>query len=221
MSAVHLAIVGLLGYFLGGIPTAYLAGRAAGVDIRRHGSGNVGGTNAVRVLGWKRALPVMVVDVGKGYVAAWLLPKLPLSGLDPVYLALAGGAGAVLGHVFSPFLRLRGGKGVAAGAGMLLALIPVPVGICAALFALVVLGSGIVSLGSLSAAAALPAVTFLYGEAHPAVRWLTVALAAFVFWTHRSNLRRLLAGKENRFPRPWERRRPTRADGDRKRRPRR
>ena len=207
---MHLAVVAVLGYLLGGIPTAYLAGRLRGVDIRKHGSGNVGGTNALRVLGWKVGLPVMAIDLAKGYLAAALLPRIPLSGLDTAYLAIAGGVGAVLGHIFSPYLGLRGGKGVAAGAGMLLALVPVPVGICAGVFFLLAFGTGIVSVGSISAAAALPLVTWLLSRAgyptHPAVQWLTVALALLVFWTHRANIKRLIQGRENRFRRPWERR---------------
>jgi glycerol-3-phosphate acyltransferase PlsY len=210
MSWWNLLVVAALGYLLGGVPTAYLAGRCRGIDIRTQGSGNVGGTNALRVLGWKWGLPVMAVDVGKGYLATWLLPRLSFSPLPGVYLAIAAGVGAVLGHIFSPYLGFRGGKGVATGAGMLLALIPGPVGICAAIFFLVAFGTGIVSLGSLKAGAALPLVTWLWGRwvapVPPAVQWLTVALAGLVFWTHRSNIRRLLAGKENQFRRPWERR---------------
>lgn len=207
MTALNIVLVAALGYLIGGVPTAYLAGRLHGVDIRKHGSGNVGGTNALRVLGWKVGLPVMAVDLAKGYLATWLLPKIPLSGLDPVYLAIAGGVGAVLGHIFSPYLGFRGGKGVAAGAGMLLALAPVPLGICVGVFLIVVFSTGIVSVGSLSAAAALPLVTWLLPQpVHPAVQWLTVALAVLVFWTHRSNIQRLIQGRENRFRRPWQRR---------------
>ena len=206
MSWLHLLVVAGLGYLLGGVPTAYLAGRLRGVDIRKHGSGNVGGTNALRVLGWKVGLPVMAIDLAKGYIAAAFLPRISLSGLDTAYLAIAGGIGAVLGHIFSPYLGFKGGKGVAAGAGMLLALIPLQVGICAGVFFVLAFGTGIVSVGSLSAATALPIVTWLSPQpVHPAVRWLTVALAVLVYWTHRSNIRRLLAGRENRFRRPWER----------------
>lgn len=210
MTALNIVLVAALGYLIGGVPTAYLAGRLRGVDIRTRGSGNVGGTNALRVLGWQVGLPVMAVDLAKGYVAARFLPEISLSGLDPAYLAIAGGVGAVLGHIFSPYLGFRGGKGVAAGAGMLLALVPIPVGICAGVFLLVTFGIGIVSVGSLSAAAALPLVTWLVSRsgqpAHPAVQWLTMALAGLVFWTHRSNIQRLVQGRENRFHRPWQRR---------------
>lgn len=202
-------LVSVLGYLLGGIPTAYLAGRLKGVDIRRHGSGNVGGTNALRVLGWRVGLPVFALDIAKGYAAAGLLPLLPLAG-EPVYLALAGGLGAVLGHVFTPYLKFRGGKGVAAGAGVLLALAPLPTLVAAGGFFLLVFSTGYVSLGSLGAAAVLPLAVFLLGRlggigVHPAVQGLAVGLVPFVFWTHRGNVRRLLSGTENRFRRPWER----------------
>ncbi len=210
MSAVSYAIVAVLGYLLGGIPTAYLVGRWRGVDIRRHGSGNVGGTNALRVLGWKWGVMVMAVDVAKGYLAADALPRLPVAGGESVYLALCGGLAAVIGHVLSPYLGFRGGKGVAAGAGMLLALAPLPAAIAAGAFFIGVFGTGIVSVGSLAASVALPVAAFLldlYGVClvPPAVRALTVGLVPLVFYTHRANIRRLIAGEENRFRRFWER----------------
>ncbi len=210
MTAASYLLVALVGYLVGGIPTAYLAGRLRGVDIRCHGSGNVGGTNALRVLGWKLGVPVMVLDVGKGYLATAFLPRLPVWGGEAVSLALAAGLGAILGHVFSPYLRFRGGKGVATGAGVVLALAPLPAALSAAAFVLAVFGTGIVSLGSLSAAVTLPVGAFLLDRYanHPVpmeVRALTLGLAVFVFYTHRSNIRRLIAGRENRFRRLWER----------------
>ncbi len=212
VGAVSYAVIAAVGYALGGVPTAYLAGRLRGIDIRRHGSGNVGGTNALRVLGWRVGLPVLALDVAKGYLAAGVLPWLPSLAGDPTYLRLAGGLGALLGHVFSPYLRFRGGKGVAAGAGALLALAPLPTVIASGVFLVLALGTGIVSVGSLGAAAALPVAAFLLHRwagvaVHPAVQGLTVALFPFVAWTHRANIRRLLAGTENRFRRPWDRRR--------------
>lgn len=194
MNVVSYAIVAVGGYLLGGIPTAYIVGRLRGVDIRRLGSGNVGGTNALRVLGWKVGVAVMAVDVAKGYLAAAWFPRLPLPGGDPVYLGLCAGVAAVLGHVFSPYLGFRGGKGVAAG-----------------VFFLVVFGTGIVSLGSLKASVALPVAAFLldrYGgyPVPPAVLALMAGLVPLVFFTHRTNIRRLISGKENRFRRFWERR---------------
>ncbi len=205
---MHLAVVAVLGYLLGGIPTAYLAGRLKGIDIRTRGSGNVGGTNALRVLGWKVGVTVMALDLAKGYLAASLLPLMPLSNLDHAYLAIAGGVAAVLGHIFTPYLGFKGGKGIAAGAGMLIALVPVKLAICAGVFFVLAFGTGIVSLGSLAAATTLPLISWFTGigyPSHPAVKWLTVALAILVFWTHRSNIVRLLQGRENRFRPIWRR----------------
>ncbi len=203
----------ILGYLVGGIPTAYLAGRLRGVDIRRHGSKNVGGTNALRVLGWRVGATVMALDLVKGYLAAGGLPRLPFLAGESVYHGLCAGAAAVAGHVFSPYLRFRGGKGVAAGAGVLLALAPLPTALAAGVFVVLAFGTGIVSVGSLGATAALPVAAVLLdrykGSAtHPAVLGLAVGLVPFVFYTHRANIRRLIAGKENRFRRVWERRGP-------------
>jgi glycerol-3-phosphate acyltransferase PlsY len=211
VAAFSYVVVAVMGYLWGGIPTAFLVGRRRGVDIRRRGSGNVGGTNALRVLGWKVGVAVMAADAAKGYLAAGVLPRLPMWAGDPVYLGLCGGLGAVLGHVFSPYLRFRGGKGVAAAAGVLLALAPLPTAIAAGVFFLLTFGTGIVSVGSLGAAAALPVAALLLDRytdhAVPrAVLALTAALALFVFYTHRPNIRRLIAGNENRFRRFWERR---------------
>jgi len=197
----------LLGFALGSIPTAYLVGRLHGVDIRKHGSGNVGMTNAWRVLGWKAAVPVGIVDVLKGYLAsAWVSRLGAAGGFDPIYAGILTGAAAILGHVFTPWLKFRGGKGVATGAGMLLGLMPLPVGICAGVFATAFFSTWTVSVGSLSAAAALPLSVFLLdrftrASYEPALLWLSVALAAFVFWTHRTNIRRLLRGEELSFKR--------------------
>ncbi len=206
MSVWGYVLVALLGYALGGIPTAYWAGCLRGVDIRRHGSGNVGATNAARVLGWKVGLGVLAVDTGKGALAAGALPLL-FPGGDPVSLGVAAGAGAILGHVFTPYLGFRGGKGVATGAGVLLVLAPLPTLVAMGVFLVLALSTAIVSVGSMGAALALPLATYGLAwtgvPAHPAVLGLTVAAACFVLFTHRANLRRLVQGKEPRFRRPW------------------
>jgi glycerol-3-phosphate acyltransferase PlsY len=211
MAAVSYVLIAAAGYLLGGIPTAFLVGRLRGVDIRRVGSGNVGATNALRTLGWKAGVTVMALDVAKGYLAAGLLPLLPVWEGEVVYLGMAAGVAAILGHVFTPYLRFRGGKGVAAAAGVLVALAPLPTAIAAGAFALVAFGTGIVSLASLTAAVTLPVAAFLLDRTaayavHPAVRAVTVGLVPFIFYTHRQNIRRLIAGKENRFRRPGEKR---------------
>src|SRR5215471_20598444 len=115
-------------YVLGSLPTSYLVGKlAAGVDLREHGSRNLGATNVFRVLGWKYAIPVLLIDAGKGTVAAAFLSRI--AGNQP-WMPLVVGSAAILGHVFTVFLKFRGGKGVATAAGVLLGVTPVPVGNC-------------------------------------------------------------------------------------------
>ncbi len=183
-------------YLLGATPSSYLAGRVArGIDLREHGSGNLGATNAFRVLGWKPALPAAAVDILKGWVPVTYFPLW--DGADEVW-ALAYGAAAIVGHVYSVYVGFKGGKGVATSAGVILALAP-----WAALAGIVVWGAlvatlRIVSVGSMAAAIAVPVTVYLTEGTGP-VLWLVVALAAFVLFAHRSNVGRLLRGEENRF----------------------
>jgi len=204
---VQLAAYLALAYFVGAIPTAVLVGRwVRRIDIRRHGSGNAGATNAWRVLGWKYGLFVMAIDAGKGALAAAAVPLLPL-GVVPVeapILAILCGLTAVLGHVFPIFAGFRGGKGVATGAGMLMAVAPVPMGIAVGIFALTVGLTGRVSAGSILGAASVPLTIALFnllGDAgYPTLLLsLTGALAVFILFTHRANLVRLLRGTEPAF----------------------
>jgi acyl phosphate:glycerol-3-phosphate acyltransferase len=183
-------------YLTGSIPTSYLVGRARGIDLRQHGSGNLGATNAFRVLGWRAALPVFIVDIAKGFVPAFFFPQW--DGSPVATLALAYGAAAIVGHVFSIYVRFKGGKGVATSAGVLLALSPAAVGISLLVWGALVYGSGYVSLASIVSAALLPLLILLLGGATP-VFWLSVALAAFVVFAHRANIKRLLRGEEHSF----------------------
>jgi glycerol-3-phosphate acyltransferase PlsY len=186
----------LAAYFLGSIPFALLVAKARGVDLRAHGSGNLGATNAIRVLGPFLGVPVLLADVLKGFLAASVLPPVfGLAGLD--VLALACGAAAILGHVFSVFLRFRGGKGVATACGVFVALAPAATGVALGVFGVVLLASRYVSLASIAAALALPSVLFAT-NAPPALRIAGVAVSALVIARHRSNLSRLLAGTESR-----------------------
>ncbi|UCF10064.1 MAG: glycerol-3-phosphate 1-O-acyltransferase PlsY [Candidatus Bipolaricaulota bacterium] len=199
----------LLAYLLGAFPTALVIGRVTrGIDIRDHGSGNAGATNAWRVLGWKAGISVLLVDMAKGALAAAAVSRIPLGtgGLDPTALALLCGVVAVLGHVFPVYTRFRGGKGVATAGGMLFAVAPIPMAISLGLFLLAVTTTGRISVGSLAAAVGIPVCVGLLrmpgGARYPAyLLGLTAALAAFIFWTHRSNLRRLLRGEERVFRR--------------------
>lgn len=190
----------LASYLLGAIPTSYLAGRLfGGIDLREHGSRNLGATNLYRVLGWRFAIPVGVFDAAKGLVPVlFFAPQVSGSEL----FALICGLTAVVGHAFSVFVGFKGGKGVATAAGVMLGLTPVALGVVAVVWVVLVYFTGYVSVGSIAAAALFPlAVYVLDPPAHPAMLWLDVAVAAAIVWFHRGNIRRLLNGTENRFGR--------------------
>jgi acyl phosphate:glycerol-3-phosphate acyltransferase len=190
-----------IAYLAGSIPSAYIAGRMHGIDLRTVGSGNLGATNVVRTLGKKVGIPVYVVDTLKGLLPVLLLPAAtgqPIQGLWHIAFGLA----AILGHVKPVFLLFRGGgKGVATAGGVFLGLATVPTLIAFAVFAFVLKLSGYVSLGSLTAAATLPVAIALRSGITP-VFWVSVLVAVFVFWTHRANIGRLRRGEEHRFGRP-------------------
>ena len=186
-------------YLLGSIPSSYLAGRwTRGIDLREHGSGNLGATNTFRVLGPRIAAPVMVFDMAKGFIPVAVFAQW--DGSDVWAWSLVYGGAAILGHVFSLYMRFKGGKGVATGAGVFLALSPVAVGV-ALLAWLVVLRVGrMVSLASIAAAIVLVIILILT-ENRPEVLTLGIVVATFVVYAHRSNVRRILAGEEYRFGR--------------------
>lgn len=188
----------LAGYLLGSIPASFLAGRLAGIDLRQHGSRSLGATNVWRVLGPRYAVPVALFDVAKGTVAAMVLG--PMAG-SAAWLPLATGSAAILGHVFPVFLGFRGGKGVATAAGVLLGVAPAAVGLGAMAWLAILLTTGYVSLASMTAAAVFPAAAWLLGPDDPILVATGLAVGAFVFYTHRSNIRRLLDGTEPRFGR--------------------
>ncbi|MDP2529392.1 MAG: glycerol-3-phosphate 1-O-acyltransferase PlsY [Candidatus Palauibacterales bacterium] len=186
----------LASYLVGSLPTSYLAGRLAGVDLRKRGSGNLGGTNVYRVLGWKAAVPVVLVDVSKGLLPTWLFPTWDAHATAG--LALAYGLCAIAGHIWSVFLRFHGGKGVATSGGVLMALAPVAVLVGGLLWAGVVLATRTVSLASLSAATVIPILAYLF-DAPISTVVFSAGLAALVWYTHRENLGRLRRGEELRF----------------------
>ena len=184
-------------YLLGGFPTSYVAGRLLrGIDLREHGSGNLGATNAFRVLGWRAAVPIFLVDIAKGWFPAFWFPAW--DGRPAPEWALAYGAAAILGHVFSVWVGLRGGKGVATGAGVFLALAPRAVLLGLLVWVALVYLTGYVSLASVAAAFVLPIAILIFQGVQP-VFWLALALAVFVTWAHRANIGRLLRGEEYRF----------------------
>jgi glycerol-3-phosphate acyltransferase PlsY len=199
---MHTALAVVLSYLAGSIPAAYLAGKSRGIDLRRYGSGNLGATNVVRTLGWKVGLVVFAFDVAKGAVPVLLLPPWTAAPLSPQVVAILCGVAAILGHFRPIFLRFgKGGKGVATAAGVFFALAPLPMLAALAVFGVVVLTSGYVSLGSLTAAVVLPSLLLVTEGVRSPVFQISVLLAAFVFWTHRANIRRLRRGEEYRFGR--------------------
>jgi len=195
------AIVGILiSYLAGSIPSAYLAGKARGVDLRAHGSGNLGATNVARVLGTPTGILVFVADVLKGFLPVWILPRYIDAGNLELWAVLFGAA-AILGHVKPIFLGGKGGgKGVATASGVFLALAFVPLLIAQALWALVFYFTRYVSLASLVGAAFLPiAILTWWRDPASPVFIASLAVAVFVFWTHRANIGRLRRGEEHRF----------------------
>jgi glycerol-3-phosphate acyltransferase PlsY len=191
-----------LSYLIGAFPTSFLAGRVfRGIDLREHGSRNLGATNVYRILGWKYAIPVGLIDIMKGALPVWLFgardPGIPL-------FPLLCGLAAVVGHVFSVFVGFKGGKGVATAAGVVLALAPWGFLAVTVVWALLVRLTGYVSLASVAAAALFPLAAWLLHESRGLELIAFIALAAFIVWKHRANIRRLAAGTENRFGRRRE-----------------
>jgi acyl phosphate:glycerol-3-phosphate acyltransferase len=190
----------IVSYLVGAIPTSYLVSRTfARIDLRQYGSGNLGATNLYRVLGWKYAVPVALFDIAKGAVP--VLVFAPRASSSQLY-AVACGVAAIVGHVFSVFVRFRGGKGVATAAGVMLGLTPIALGVAAATWGLLLLLTGYVSLASIVAAAVLPIAVYLLDQpTTPELLWVSALVAAGVILLHRRNIERLLKGTENRFGR--------------------
>lgn len=202
---MHPAILIAASYLIGSIPAAYIAGKLArGIDLREHGSGNLGATNVYRVLGPRIALLVLVADALKGAIPVLVFPGLTATSRPDLW-AIAYAVAAIAGHVRSIFLLLRGGgKGVATAAGAFLSLAPLPSAVALGIFVVVLFVWGYVSLGSLSAATALPvAIAILHGI-HSPLFIVSAVVAAFVFWTHRANIARLRRGEEPRFGKKTE-----------------
>jgi glycerol-3-phosphate acyltransferase PlsY len=197
---IHPALLVGLSYLIGSIPAAYLAGRLTrGIDLREHGSGNLGATNVYRVLGPKIALVVLLVDALKGALPVLVFPGLSNAPRADLW-AIAYAVAAIAGHVRSIFLLWRGGgKGVATAAGAFMALAPLPSLIALGVFVVVLLARGYVSLASLSAATVLPAMIGLRDGVRSPLFVVSAVVTAFVFWTHRANIGRLRRGEEPRF----------------------
>lgn len=202
-------IVVIASYLLGSIPFGYIAGRLLGMDIRKVGSGNIGATNVVRVLGKRYGYPVFALDFLKGFAAVTLSTAVARvadrPGPSPEVFGISAGIFAVIGHSFPVWLKFRGGKGVAVSAGALFGLMPLAALIGAAIWAAVFLTTRYVSAASIAAAVALPLVIWIAARENEsdgkALFYASLCLAAFVIWRHRSNVFRLIHGSEARFTR--------------------
>jgi len=209
-------IIAMAAYLLGSIPTGFLVARAKGIDIRTVGSGNIGATNAMRVLGKPAGIFVLLMDALKGYAAVALLPPLIFNWLAPHFSGLfvsfsnepvelqtryyvVAGIFAVLGHNFPCWLRFKGGKGIATSAGVYLALAPWPLLIALVVFILALLATRYVSVGSVTAATALTAAVWVLPPHNLLLGIVTTVLGVMAIYKHKGNLRRLAAGTENRL----------------------
>jgi glycerol-3-phosphate acyltransferase PlsY len=194
-------IVGvIIAYLAGSIPSAYIAGRLRGVDLRKHGSGNLGATNVARVLGTKTGGVVFIADLLKGFLPVYFLP-IYTDTLIPERWALVFGAAAILGHVKPIFLLWKGGgKGMATSTGVFLALAFVPMLVAEAVWIATFYFTRYVSLASLLGAAVFPfALLAWYRDPRSPIFIASVIIAVFMFWTHRANIGRLRRGEEHRF----------------------
>lgn len=203
---IQIAIIILISYIVGSIPTSIVVSKLIfKKDVREYGSGNAGGTNAWRVFGWQTGVFVMLMDIAKGFVATFFIARIAVPLNMPFEaVQLIAGSAAVMGHIWTIFANFNGGKGVGTAAGMLLGLYPMAVLICFGVFGLVLITTGYVSASSLSAALALPIVLWLmdisgWNPVHPVLFYFSIPIVILIFFTHRSNLKRLIKGTENRF----------------------
>lgn len=200
MSLEVLAFVALLvlAYLVGAIPFGLVVGKLFyKVDVRTRGSGNVGTTNVFRVLGAKAGVAVLICDMLKGFVPAFIAAQL----FHPWY-AIFVAAAPVVGHMYSVFLKGSGGKGVATGAAVVLALVPAAFGIVLVVWLVLLVTTRYVSIASLVAAVLVPVLVIAFGEPLP-YEIAAVLVAIIVWWAHRGNIRRLLDGSEHRVRLPW------------------
>lgn len=202
---INFIIAIILAYLIGSIPTAVLVGRIFyKIDIREQGSGNAGATNTIRVLGLKAGIPVLLIDIFKGWLAVFIAHFFHdgrTSFPDLVDLEIILAIAAVVGHVLPLYVGFKGGKGIATLLGIGFALYPISTAIAIAVFTVVLLLSGYVSLGSIIASVTFPFVyVFLLGNyEYPSLMVLAVGVAIFVPITHRKNIKRLLNGEESKF----------------------
>jgi glycerol-3-phosphate acyltransferase PlsY len=213
---VPITLIVIFSYLVGSIPTSIIvAKKMRGIDIRQFGSGNAGGTNAIRVLGWKPGVFVILLDMAKGLFATAIISRLmygpfPFANATPfddyTLVQIIAGSASILGHIWTVFAGFRGGKGLATAGGMLIGIAPVEVAVSFGVFLIVLLVSNYVSLGSLSAAVAFPLTMYLRENVFmidvPGYRTLiffTIGISLLIIYTHRANIGRLLKGTENKI----------------------
>ena len=202
MPILNYILVVLGAYLLGSIPFGYLVAKAKGIDIRSAGSGNIGATNAMRVLGKPAGIFVLLMDMFKGLAAVWLcaeiLQRMNIATADVQTARVIAGISVVLGHNYTCWLRFKGGKGIATTGGAFLALAPWAVLVAIVVFVLLVLLTKYVSVGSIGTAIALPATIWLMTPNNLFLCIVATLLGVMAIYKHKSNIQRLLAGTENR-----------------------
>jgi glycerol-3-phosphate acyltransferase PlsY len=200
--ASQIALVAVASYLIGAIPASFIMGKLVrGIDLRQHGSGNLGAANTFRILGTRAAIPVLIFDIGKGFIAVWYISR---TGDATVWHALLAAVAVVVGHNYSVFVGFSGGKGVGTTAGAFLALAPYAVAFCIAVWLVMLLLTKIVSVASMAAAVLLPVTillsnVFLGTGTHYSVLLLSVLVAIIIIYKHRPNIRRLREGTEKRI----------------------
>ena len=204
MDLLQLVLFGLLAFLLGSIPTAIWIGKwFYQIDIREHGSGNAGFSNALRVMGPKAGIPVLLIDVAKGYLAVKLAQAVPVANFSDTLVQLIPilyGLLAFLGHLFPAFANFKGGKGVATGLGMILAIFPLGAAIGLGVFLLVILSFRMMSLGSMLAGLSFPVTVLITQKiSNPILLVISAFIAISIIYTHRSNIQRIIRGKENKI----------------------
>jgi len=209
MNWTEIILFGIGAYVLGSIPTAVLIGKwFYNIDVREHGSGNAGFSNSLRVLGPKAGIPVLIIDIAKGFAAVYLASRTALNegSISQQLVPIIYGILAFMGHLLPLFARFKGGKGVATGLGIILALFPLGAAVGLGVFLFVIFTFRMMSLGSMMGSISLPVSVFItYKVDEPVLLIFSLFIAIMIVFTHRTNIKRIVQGSENRI---WFRKKP-------------